>query len=163
MPAVALSGRVTIPKGVTGLVDARDGVVLGAPVRVLDAVTNGQLAHTLTAYDGSYALTVTTNRRPVLVSVDLRVFSLTASLVLDPSLGQQARDVNERTTCWVDMLIDLVKTPGGLASSILGTDPSAETYFEAIPVDAIDHAVTAGDLLTAIAARASALSHQEDR
>lgn len=153
---LSLTGAVSLPTGLTGLANARAGVVSGATVSVIDIATGKRLGHGVTYYDGSYEAEVpaVVGRRAALVEVMLvdatsgkELYPLVAPVMLAPELAQQTRDVSVTSTAWYDLLYQIAArevdqppptdwtrlVPGAtaleLASLVSGSQPGAETGF----------------------------------
>ncbi|MDB5099089.1 MAG: hypothetical protein JWM80_3510 [Cyanobacteria bacterium RYN_339] len=152
---LTLTGVVTLPRSVVGLANARDGVVVGTPVAVLDALSGARLGQGSTFYDGSYVAQVPTSvgRRPAILMVQLvdavthkPVCPLYAPLMLAPAQQEQTQDVGTGSTAFLALLYTLAArkaeqpvpdwtalmpgvTSRTLAEMILGTQPNAQWTF----------------------------------
>jgi hypothetical protein len=152
---LALIGMITLPRTVAGLANAKDGVVVGSPVEVLDVMTGRRLGLGNSFYDGSYTARVpaAAAHRPALLRVELvdaatrkPVCPLYAPVVLDNAEAQQTQDVGVGTTAYVALLYAMAArkaglpdsdwttlTPGvasrPLAEMVLGSTPNARWTF----------------------------------
>jgi hypothetical protein len=153
---LSLLGHVVLPDGVTGLANARDGVMSGAPVRVIDLLTGKQLGQGVTYYDGSFRAEVPAlvGKRSVLLMAMLvdatsreELFPLQTVLQLQPELTEQIDlELGPGSTAWVALLQRIAAvqldapapdwtrfTPGviarALADMVANSDPLAPSTF----------------------------------
>jgi hypothetical protein len=173
-----LFGHASLPRAVAGLANAKDGMLVGAPVSLRDVPSGRVLANGVTFYDGSFVLEVPADlgKRPVLVTVALvdgttraPLFPLAAPLQLAPELGEQTVEVRPASTAWYALLYRMAAshtnapppdwttlTPGVtsrvLAGMIAGSRPEALDSFSLLAAgdDGLARPATARDLRQAI-------------
>jgi hypothetical protein len=113
---LSLIGMVTLPRSVAGLANAREGVVVGTPVEVLDVLSGSRLGQGSTFYDGSYVVEVPARvgKRPVVLKVALvdavtrkPLCPLYAPAVLATDEEHQTLDVGPGSTAWLALLYAL--------------------------------------------------------
>ena len=168
-------GTVTLPRSITGLANAHDGVVSGARVEILSVNTGRHLAQGVTYYDGSYSATLPdgVGKCPAEVQVMLvgedhkDLFPLAAALQLRPEQPTARANVDAASTAWLALLCRLAavkanvtaptwtsappgdgaKTLGGM---ITGTQDDAANAFGLLAGPQLARATTADQLQRAI-------------
>jgi hypothetical protein len=111
-----LKGTFKLPSSVLGLANARDGLVMGAPVTVYDVSSGKRIGQGVTYYDGSYdaQVPVSVGKRAAMVSAKLvasgslrELFPLNAVVMLAPELLTQTVKVDANTTAWYALMLSL--------------------------------------------------------
>jgi hypothetical protein len=129
---LTLLGMATLPKSVSGLANAHDGLVVGTPITVTDVATGQVLGLGTSLYDGSFGLRVPAAAagRPVLLRADLLdaktrqpACPLYACAVLAGAEAPQTLDLGAGSTTWTALL---ARQAGQATGDWTGLAPGAE-------------------------------------